>query len=233
MSRWTLWKPIGTDEAGAEHRHDGAAAGQLQDEVFDGLELRGVGQLDREPRPERVVRFDDREVEVGSLDARRRDRGERLHCAYLVPLAGAAVPPLLEPSLRRQEHQVRLALSGVRLDHEQCVLARDLEGQEPGLHGRCRLAAGGVDGRCDGLLAAWSPRRPRGPSRSARGTRWWARAFGAGERLRDVDVVTGFDLVRHPALDVHVHGHRHEVLLASALANAPPNLRRRTRTTAR
>ena len=28
------------------------------------------GELDREPRPERVVGFDDRDVEVGSLDAR-------------------------------------------------------------------------------------------------------------------------------------------------------------------
>ena len=71
---------------------------QVLDELFDRLELRGVGELDGEPRPERVVRLDDRDVEAGSLDACRRDRGERLHCVYRVPLAGAAVPPLLEPS---------------------------------------------------------------------------------------------------------------------------------------
>ena len=88
----------GAHEAGTEHGHDGSSRRQFLDEVFDRLELGGVGQLDGESRPERVVRLDDREVEVGSLDAYEARPWRTTPLAYRVPLAGAAVPPLLEPS---------------------------------------------------------------------------------------------------------------------------------------
>jgi hypothetical protein len=47
-----------------EHRDQGTAGAQVLDELLDGLELRGTGEVRAESHPLARIRLDDRDVEA-------------------------------------------------------------------------------------------------------------------------------------------------------------------------
>ncbi len=205
-------------EAGTEDRNDGSRAAQVLDELFDRLELAGLRQVDGEPRPERVVRFDDRDVEAGSPDAYRRNRGERLHRVYREPLAGAAVPPLLEPSFGGSSTRyillcplfasmTRSASSELtsKVSRPDWTVGCGAEPSAVGATGCCETVSGPDR---EHLHVLEEIRRGRDTVRVRRGR-------------RDVNVVARRDLVRDAALRVHVHRDRDKILLGDRLRERP------------
>ena len=92
VTRCTCWKPIGLANPGPNTATTGRAGLELLDEVLDRLELRGAGELDREPRAQVRVGLDD-----GDVEARRRlDAGSRpwrrTPRRYLLLAAALAAP---------------------------------------------------------------------------------------------------------------------------------------------